>query len=378
MATGFLLLSLVILRRIEPLLISDRGSRSLHISARSTPGLMKDVEDVFDGFGATVSSLDFRRDHSLGRIEIRAVLDTPPNSRPLDLANALRQLEEKSSRWRSASQNEVAVRSEKGGGMDAMRMFMPSFLVLLLAGSTPAFGQDSGFAIVDEWPTAAGKQGVPDGWTLKEFKGTVVPGDITVETDGDKSVLRLRANDKSYFLGKEKLNVSMSETPVLTWRWKTRLPVSGADARDYYKDDQSVNIFVTFKRGKEGKLRAIGYLWDAEAPRCGYIISPSERSFWTRKALRLSGVPITWYVVLRDKETPLDTWITESRNLAEDYRQIFKTDDNPDVVSVAVQTDTATLKVRADSSVGFIKFSARAAPTGINASGGCKELKALR
>ncbi len=259
-----------------------------------------------------------------------------------------------------------------------MRMFMPSFLVLLLAGFTPAFGQDSGFAIVDEWPTAAGKQGVPDGWTLKEFKGTVAPGDITVETDGDKAVLRLRANDKSYFLSKEKLNVSMSETPVLTWRWKTRLPVSGADARDYYKDDQSVNIYVTFKRGKAGKLRAIGYLWDAEAPRCGYIISPSERSFWTRKALRVVGVPITWYVVLRNKETPLDAWITESRNLAEDYRQIFKTDDNPDVVSVAVQTDTATLKVRADSSVGFIKFSAEAAPTGADGSGGCKELKALR
>ena len=93
-ATGFLLLSLVILRRIEPLLMSGRGSRSVHISARSTPGLMKDVEDVFDGFGATVNSLDFRRDHSLGRIEIRAVLDTPPNSRPVDLANALWQVEE--------------------------------------------------------------------------------------------------------------------------------------------------------------------------------------------------------------------------------------------------------------------------------------------
>ena len=56
--------------------------------------MIKDVEDVFDGFGATVNSLDFRRDHSLDRIEIRAVLDTPPNSRPVDLANALRQLEE--------------------------------------------------------------------------------------------------------------------------------------------------------------------------------------------------------------------------------------------------------------------------------------------
>ncbi|MDP6620441.1 MAG: hypothetical protein QGG90_13520, partial [Nitrospinota bacterium] len=46
---------------------------------------------------------------------------------------------------------------------------MPSFLVLLLAGFTPAFGQDSGFSVVDEWPNAAGKKGVPEGWTLKEL-----------------------------------------------------------------------------------------------------------------------------------------------------------------------------------------------------------------
>ena len=93
-ATGFLLLSLVILRRLESLFPSGRGSRNVHVSARSTPGIMKEVEAVFDGFGATVNSMDFRRDRSLDRIEVRAVLETPPNSRPVDLANALRELEE--------------------------------------------------------------------------------------------------------------------------------------------------------------------------------------------------------------------------------------------------------------------------------------------
>jgi putative Mg2+ transporter-C (MgtC) family protein len=93
-ATGFLLLSLVILRRLESLFPSGRGSRNVHVSARSTPGIMKEVEAVFDGFGATVNTMDFRRDRSLDRIEVRAVLETPPNSRPVDLANALRELEE--------------------------------------------------------------------------------------------------------------------------------------------------------------------------------------------------------------------------------------------------------------------------------------------
>lgn len=92
-ATGFVLLGLVILRRVESLFLPPKGTRSAYISARATPGFLKDVEDVFQGLGANVISLDFRSDRAANRIEIRAVLEAPRDVRPLDLTSALRKLE---------------------------------------------------------------------------------------------------------------------------------------------------------------------------------------------------------------------------------------------------------------------------------------------
>ncbi|MFQ5912909.1 MAG: DUF3047 domain-containing protein [Nitrospinota bacterium] len=238
-----------------------------------------------------------------------------------------------------------------------MRKFRPFLLISLLL-SGVAVGQGADLIIVDNWPNPTGEKGVPKGWTLKEYKGSVKPGEIAVESEGGRTILTLKAEQKSYFLGKDKLNVSISKTPILTWRWKTRSFLNGADARNEDTDDQPVNIYVTFHPGKDGKVRAIGYLWDVNAPRCSYISAPQERSWWKRKALRVAGIPITWYAILRDGKTPLDTWFRESRDLAADYRKVFQTDAAPDVQSIAVQIDSATLGGHAESRVGFIRFVA--------------------
>ena len=248
-------------------------------------------------------------------------------------------------------------RNQKGNG--AMRKFWWNLIVAvsLLGVFTPAWGQEAVEVIVDNWPAPQGEKGVPEGWELKEYQGKVEPGDITILTEGSKKILQLRAEQKSFFLGRRKLSVSMEKSPILTWRWKIQAVLADADARDFYTDDQPINIYVTFKKGGKGNLRAIGYLWDNKAPRCSYLIAPAERPWWSRKALRIAGVPITWYVILQNGESPVHIWFTESRNLAEDYKQIFGTDYAPDVHSIAVQIDTSTLGGSGQSWVGSIRLS---------------------
>lgn len=240
-----------------------------------------------------------------------------------------------------------------------MRKFWQNLLIAvsLLVILTPTWGQEAVVVIVDSWPAPQGEKGVPEGWELKEYQGKVKPGDITILAEGSKKILQLRAEQKSFFLGRQKLSVSMETSPILTWRWKIQAALADADARDSDTDDQPINIYVTFKKGKKGKLRAIGYLWDNQAPRCSYLIAPAERSWWSRQALRIAGVPITWYVILQNGESAAHTWFTESRNLAEDYKQIFGTDYVPDVQSIAVQIDTSTLGGSAQSWVGSIRLS---------------------
>ncbi|MBI2881801.1 MAG: DUF3047 domain-containing protein [Candidatus Tectomicrobia bacterium] len=226
----------------------------------------------------------------------------------------------------------------------------------------PADGLAADRVVVDDWPKPRGEKGAPQGWTLKEYKGSVAPGDIAVESKDGRSVLHLKADKKSYFIGLENLDVSLAETPILTWRWKTEKLLEGADARKEETDDQPVNLYVTFRPDEEGDVRAIGYLWDVNAPRCSYISAPGERSWWKRRALRLAKVPTTWYIILRNGKTPLGAWLHESRDLAADYRKVFQRSTVPNVQSVAVQIDSATLKGRAESWVGPIRFTAAPGP----------------
>jgi hypothetical protein len=253
------------------------------------------------------------------------------------------------------------------------------FLIsLIIAGlAIPALGENAGTVIVDNWPKPAGKQGVPDGWELSESKGSVAPGDIAVKSEQGRSVLVLKAEKKSYFIGKQNLQISLSKTPFLTWRWKTQAQLNGADSRKADTDDQPINLYVTFRAAKDGKVRAIGYIWDYGAPRCTYLSSPGERSAWKRTGLRLAGVPITWYVILSNRETPVDSWITETRDVAADYRKVFKTESVPDVGAIAVQVDTASMGGRAESWIGPIRFTSHppAKPSGEKTGPSCKDLK---
>ena len=108
----------------------------------------------------------------------------------------------------------------------------------------------------------------------------------------------------------------------------------------------------------EGRTRrALGYIWDGIGSRCTYCINSAENSFFKRKALRLAGVPLTWYVVLRNGNSPLGHWLTESRDVAPDYRLIFNSDQGPEVEGLALQADTATLGGTSKSRVGSIAFS---------------------
>ena len=210
-------------------------------------------------------------------------------------------------------------------------------------------------SIVETWPRPLGPKQPPPGWTLKEVSGSISEGDITVEEEEGKSVLHLRSRATSYILGREDLKVDLGKTPLLTWRWKVRTSPVGGDARDPATDDQPVALYVTLSDAEGREKRALGYLWDVKAPRCRYFINPREKSFIKRSALRMAGVPVTWYIILRNAESPTEVWLTESRDVTQDYRQIFNASPST-AVALGLQIDSASTATSAESFVGPIAF----------------------
>jgi len=208
---------------------------------------------------------------------------------------------------------------------------LQSILAVLLAVSL-AGAEDS--VVIADFSTGADAKGVPQGWQLKEKSGKA---DLAAVKDGDVHAVVLRSANTSFSLQKE-VKVDVKQYPVLSWKWKaTKLPKDG-DFRRSRTDDQAAQLFVAFT-----KTKAIVYIWDTSAPQ-GLMESTSPVPFMTVKV-----------VVVRSGSAELGKWITETRNVYEDYKKFYG-EDPPVVSGMRLQINSQHTETAAESYFADVVF----------------------
>ena len=220
---------------------------------------------------------------------------------------------------------------------------MRKILLLTLAITLTALGAWAAdtFMVADWSKYPVGTKGIPEGWKGGNWGSPKYNFEI-VQVEGQK-VLRMQSEGDSSTISldiKGKLNVK--ETPILEWRWKvTKLP-AGADARKSATDDEAAQVYVGWPRFPEAvRSRIIGYIWDTTAP-AGSIFKSEKAGTVT-------------YVVVQSGTAKLGQWITERRNVAEDFKKIYGEDaDNPGSVSISIDSDDT--KSGAETFFGTILF----------------------
>ena len=205
-----------------------------------------------------------------------------------------------------------------------------SFLFLSVAAGAAEVGQ-----VIADFSNGVDGNGVPKGWQLQEKSGKA---DFAVVKDEDLNAVRFRSANTSFSLQKA-VNVNLKQFPVLTWKWKvTKLPVGG-DFRNSKTDDQAAQLFLAFSRTK-----AIVYIWDTTAPQgtMGKAAAPYPMSIKT--------------VVVRSGAAEMGKWVTEVRNVYEDYRKLFG-DEPLEVAGVRLQINSQHTKTSAESYFANVVFT---------------------
>jgi hypothetical protein len=116
----------------------------------------------------------------------------------------------------------------------------------------------------------------------------------------------------------------------------------GADARRAATDDEAGQLYVVWRRFPEAlRSRIIGYIWDTTAP-AGEFVKSQKTGTVT-------------YVVVRSGPADLGKWITEQRNVVEDFTKIYgEAPPNPDAIAVGIDSDDTGSQ--AESYMGPILF----------------------
>ncbi len=181
--------------------------------------------------------------------------------------------------------------------------------------------------------------------------------------DGDKTVLKAQADTAMSGLTYP-IRVNIRDFPLLQWRWKISAPIKTADMTTKAGDDYAARIYVMFDYpseklpfGTRAKLRiaesiygqkiptaALNYVWDNRQP-----VGTIQPNTYTDRARM---------VVLQSGAAKAGQWVTETRDLAADFRAAFG-EEAPDVVAIALATDTDNTGESATAWYGDLEFLPR-------------------
>jgi len=218
------------------------------------------------------------------------------------------------------------------------RFAVPALVMMLTA---VAWAAD--VVTIEDWKTqTVGAKGIPDGWLGGQTWG-LPQYDMTVGENDSHRFLHLRSKIESSTIRKDiKGKVDLKETPILEWTRKVTVLPTGADCRKKTADDQAAQPYIVWPRFPEAvRSQIIGYIWDTTAP-AGSIVKSQKTGTVT-------------YIVVRSGSADLGKWLTERRNVVEDYRKIYGVaPDNPGVISIAIDSDDTSWS--AESFFGPILF----------------------
>jgi len=164
-------------------------------------------------------------------------------------------------------------------------------------------------------------QGLRAGWQEKSFSGHTR---YRVVAEGGGQVLQADSRDAASGLVYE-IKADPRQLPILSWRWKVAGTVPGGDERSKQGDDYAARIYVIFPHWFFPKTKTLNYIWANRLPQGEHIPNP-----FTGNAIMLA---------VESGPGQAGEWISERRNVFQDYRQVFG-NDPPTIGAIAIMTDT--------------------------------------
>ena len=230
--------------------------------------------------------------------------------------------------------------------------------ILALPGAIHA--QSGAILEVGKFSIAAEGAALPDGWKPLTFKKIEKHTTYQLVKDGGATVVKAVSEASASGLTRE-IKINLKEYPVVQWRWKVTNVLKKGDVTRKEGDDYPARIYITFEydAGKVGFFKKAQYetvkLFYGQYPPIGAI-----NYIWESRAPKGTVVPNTYaeevkMIVVESGTASLNQWMTEERNVYEDYKKAFG-EEPPIISGVAIMTDTDNTGESATAYYGDIVF----------------------
>jgi hypothetical protein len=235
---------------------------------------------------------------------------------------------------------------------------------VILGSPAQAVGQREVVLEVGSFSGAAPGSEFPDNWKPLTFKKLPRHTQYALVREGETVVVKAVSDASASGLIRE-IRINPQDYPIVQWRWKVTNILQKANVTKKEGDDYPARLYIAFEYdasrvglfekakyetarllyGQYPPLGAINYIWTSKEPTGTVVSNPyTER---------------TKMIVIETGTSKVDTWVTEERNVLEDYRRAFGNEtpsEVPLISGVAIMTDTDNTKESATAYYGDIVF----------------------
>jgi len=165
-------------------------------------------------------------------------------------------------------------------------------------------------------------------WKIERIDPRIAPTEYAIRIWDGVTAIEARADKSMAILGRP-LEVDLQATPILCWKWRVDAPIAGADMTKKSGDDYAARVYLNFDLppdqldfatrtklalgrtlyGDHLPAAAINYIWDNRHP-----VGTWKNNVYTDRARML---------VLRSGGDDTGRWITERRDVRQDFRTAF-------------------------------------------------------
>jgi hypothetical protein len=179
------------------------------------------------------------------------------------------------------------------------------------------------YGVIDHF-NKADAGGLPRGWKPYKKKGKEI---YRVRVEEERVYVEAKAEGLAVQLTKE-IKLDPAKTPFLSWRWRIHRLPTGGDERGKKTNDSGAGVYVIFNKGwPKMKKYTLKYVWSAASLTKGSYYKGHYSSHM-------------YTIIQENRETPQNQWIQEKVNIWETYRKIFKKDKVPEIIGIALMSDS--------------------------------------
>ena len=235
-----------------------------------------------------------------------------------------------------------------------------ALFIIVLSARLPATSQATGIIYAGQFSSASSGAPLPSEWKPLTFDKITSHTRYSLVKDGGTQVIKAESKSSASGLIR-KIRIDIEKYPIIRWRWKALNVFQKGDVKKKEGDDYAARVYVTFEYdpertgiyekalaelgriiyGEHPPISTINYIWANKSPVGTIVQSPYTR--------------LDKMIVVESGEASLNHWVTEERNIFDDYVMAFG--KKPPMISgVAIMTDSDNTKESAVAFYGDILF----------------------